>query len=176
VVSIACRTGVSLLHLNPRNAPVTGDFGSDIWNVFQKAAVPFELIGTSRKEMSLLIDETSLTPELNDRLAALAEIEVQEHRALVTLVGHNASRNPENLVRATQQVRKIPGGAALAWCSDSRFAFVLDARELNLAAEALHCEFFGEPHPDLFVQNRSSVIVMENPQSARPWLGLKDPG
>jgi hypothetical protein len=52
----------------------------------------------------------------------------------------------------------------------------MDAAALNLAADALHCEFFGEPDPDLVVQNRSSVIVMESPQSARPWLSLKDPG
>jgi aspartate kinase len=175
IVSIACRTGIALLQLLPRNTPVTGDFGSEIWQAFQKAGVQFDLIGTSRTEISLLVEEASLTPAFRNQLAALAEIEVQENRALVTLVGHNASRNPSNLTRASQQLRRTPGGATLCWCSDSRFAFVVSADALNYAAEALHNEFFGQPDPALFVQNRGSVIVMENPQPARQWLALKDP-
>jgi hypothetical protein len=47
----------------------------------------------------------------------------------------------------------------LGWCSDSRFAFVLNAEDLNHAAEALHHEFFGQPDPAFFVPNRASVMV-----------------
>ena len=39
VMSIACRTGIALLQLVPRNTPVTADFGSEIWDAFQKAGV-----------------------------------------------------------------------------------------------------------------------------------------
>src|ERR1035438_315299 len=50
VMSIACRTGVALLQLIPRNTPVTADFGNDIWDAFQKAEVQFELLATSTKK------------------------------------------------------------------------------------------------------------------------------
>ncbi len=145
VMSIACRTGIALLQLVPRNTPVTADFGSDIWDAFQKAEVAFELLATSRRELSVVVDAAALTPAFMARLQALAEVEVQKDRALVTLVGHNASRNPVNLARASQQLRRTPGGAVLGWSSDSRFAFVLSADSLNAAAEALHNEFFGQP-------------------------------
>jgi aspartokinase len=106
-----------------------------------------------------VVDEASLTPVFLSHLRSLAEVDVQENRALVTLVGQNVSRNPSNLARASQQLRKTPGGPVLGWCSDSRFAFVLAAEELNTAAEALHNEFFGEPDPAYFVPNRASVMV-----------------
>ena len=66
-----------------------------------------------------------------------------------------------------QRLSKTPGGAILAWCSDSRFAFVLAAEALARAAETLHHEFFAQPDPDLFVPNRASVTVFEG-APARP--------
>ena len=109
---IACRTGIALLQLVPRNTPVTADLGGDIWDAFQKARedVQFELLATSRKELLVVTDAAALTPDFMARLRSLAEVEVQdEARALITLVGHNASRNPSNLTRAAQQLRRTPG-------------------------------------------------------------------
>ena len=57
----------------------------------------------------------------------------------------------------------------LAWCSDSRFAFVLAGDALSQAAEALHGEFFAEPDPAFFVPNRGSVTVM-GATASRPAL------
>jgi aspartate kinase len=163
VMSIACRSGIALLQVIPRNTPVTGDFGSEIYAAFEKAGVQFDLVATTRKAISLVVEEASLTPEFLNRLEALAEVEVQEGRAMVTMVGHNASRNPSNLARASQQLRKTAGGATLAWCSDSRFAFVVAADGLNAVAQALHNEFFGQPDPAVFIGSRASVTVGENP-------------
>ena len=163
VMSIACRTGVAMLQLVPRNTPVTADFGNDIWDAFQKAEIQFELLATSSKELSVVTDAAALTPGFMNRLLALAEVEVQEERALVTLVGQNASRNPANLTRASQQLRKLPGGAVPGWCSDSRFAFLVAADALIAAAEALHNEFFGQPDPAFFIPDRASVQMATFP-------------
>jgi len=134
------------------------------------------MIATTSKEISLVVDEASLTPEFRNRLGTLAEVQVQENRALATLVGHNASRNPSNLSRAYQQLRKTPGGGILAWCSDSRIAFVVSADALNPAAEALHNEFFGQPDPILFIPNRAAVVAGESPAIRSVSLGLAKPG
>ncbi len=49
VMSIACRSGLTLLQVTPRNTPVTADFGSEIWGAFQKADIRFDLIATTSK-------------------------------------------------------------------------------------------------------------------------------
>ena len=167
VMSIACRVGVALLQIVPRKPPITADFGNDIWNAFQKAEVQFDLLATSRTGISVVTDKDALTPDFMARLRSLAEVEVQSDRALLTLVGHNASRNPANLARASQQLRRTPGGAVPGWCSDSRFAFLVSVEALPAAAEALHCEFFGHPDPAQFDVNRASAIVAE-PVTSRP--------
>jgi aspartate kinase len=159
VMSIACRTGIALLQLIPRSTPVTADFGNEMWDAFQKAEVPFELRATSSKEISVVTDAASLTPTLMTRIRAVAEVKMREDRALITLVGQNVSRDPVNLARASQRLRKLPGKSTLGWCSDSRFAFVLAADALLSAAEALHDEFFGQPDPAFFVPDRASVMV-----------------
>ncbi len=159
VMSIACRTGIAVIQLVPRITPVTGDFGKEIWDVFQKAGVQFELIATSRTEISLVVEEASLTPEFQRHLGTLAEVEVLGDRALVTMIGQNVSRNPSNIARASQQLRKTPGGAMLGWCSDSRFAFIVSGEVLTDVAEVLHAEFFSQPDPQFFVPNRASVVM-----------------
>ena len=175
VMSIACRSGIALLQVVPRNAPVTGDFGNQIWDAFQRAGAGFDLIATTSTEISLVVDEASLTPEFRSQLEGLAKIDVQEDRALITLVGHNASRNPSNLVRASQRLRSVPGGAILAWCSDSRFAFVIAADALDSAAQALHDEFFKQPDPACFVPNRTSVMLSEQQRTRPAALGSCNP-
>jgi aspartate kinase len=176
VMSIACRTGAALLQLVPHHTPVTADFGREIWDAFQAAGIDFELIAMSRKEISVVVDAASLTPEFRRRLDVVAQVEVEENRALITLIGHNASRNPCNLARASQRLCKTPGGAMLAWCSDSRFAFVLAGQALSQAAEALHSEFFGEPDPAFFVPNRACVMVMGSTASRSALVGAESRG
>jgi len=153
--------------------PVTGGFGNEIWDIFQRAGVSFDLIATSSKELSVVVESAALTPEFRDSLTVLADLEVEDNRALITLVGQNASRNPSNLARASQQLRRVPGGAILAWCSDSRFAFVVAADALNTASEALHSEFFGQPDPAYFVPNRASVVEFGNAAVRRPLVGVE---
>jgi len=159
VMSIACRTGVVLLRLTAHNTPVTAEFAREIWDAFENAGV--ELIAMTRKELSVMVDAAALTSEFQNRLSCVAQFEVEANRALVSLVGHRASRNPSNLARASQQLCRIPGGAILACCSDSRFAFVVAAEALTATAEAPHNEFFGQPDPAFFIPNRASVAVIQ---------------
>jgi hypothetical protein len=81
-----------------------------------------------------------------------------------------------NLARASQKIRNAPGGAVLAWCSDSRFAFVIAAEALTFVAEAVHEEFFCQPDPVLFVPNRASVTVMENPGIEPAFVRFREQG
>ncbi len=169
VMSIACRKNVALLQLTPRATPVTADFGDKIWRAFGEAGLPVELFAASRKELSLVVDGAALTPVLRHRLGSLAEIEISDRRALLTLVGQNASHDPSNLVRASRQLRNLAGGFALGGCSDSRFAFLVSEEALSIACEALHEEFFLSPDATLFVPNRTSVHVVDkvmNPATA----------
>jgi aspartate kinase len=171
VMSIACRTGVSLLRLMPRNTPVTAEFGQEIWDVFQQAGVQLDLVSMSEREMSVVVDSAPLTPEFRERLNGMAEVEAVADRAILTLVGHNAARNPSNLARASQRLCRALSGAqagAILYCGcDSRFAFVLDSQALSSAAAALHEEFFAQPNPVLFVPNRVSINVVEARATAR---------
>jgi aspartate kinase len=153
VLSIACRSRIAVLQIAPHTAPLSADFGAQLWEEFQRSMVQFDLIATSSKEISLIVDEGSLSPEFLKRLENLAEVKVEEHRALVTLVGQDVTRNPSNLARASHVVRSA--GVQLAWCSDSRFAFLAAADAVERVAQTLHREFFHDPDPALFIADRS---------------------
>jgi aspartate kinase len=161
VMSIACRTGISLLHLRAPRTPLTSEFGRQVWELFEHAGVSFELISPSVRRFSLAVETASLTAEFLKQLGYIAEIEVESDRALISLVGHNASRNGANLARASQRLGEVKGGSTLTCCTDSRFAFVVAESSIPAAAHALHDEFFHQPDAGVFVVNRRSAVLAE---------------
>lgn len=176
VMSIACRSGIAMLRLVPRNTPVTGEFGREIWDAPQEAGAEFELVATSSRELTVVVDAAALSPELRGRLGVVAEGGVEDNCALVTLVGHNVARHASNLARASQALHRMPGGAILACCADSRFAFVVCGDALRDAAAKLHTEFFGRPDPAFFVENRASVTVMASAPAKARLVGVESRG
>lgn len=154
VMSIACRTGVSLLHLRAPHTPLTSEFGRQVWEAFEDAGVAFELISPSVRRFSLAVAAADLTAEFVKNLRAIAEVEIEHGRALISLIGHNASRTSANLARASQRLGEIPGGSTLTCCTDSRFAFVVAEGSVAAAANALHDEFFQQPDPGVVSVNR----------------------
>ena len=173
VMSIACKSDVTLLHIRARNTSVTPDFGHAIWEAFQSAGVSFELISPVVSSFSLVIDAAALTPEFHAHLTTLADLTVEPGSALVTLIGRNTSRNMTNILRATQRLAPLPGGAILTSCTDSRFGFVVAAASLHAAAQELHREFFSTPNPPIFVPERNTAAVSEQAslKPAAPVIG-----
>ena len=168
VMSIACRNNVTLLRFRPYNTPVTPEFSREIWDVFEAAHIAIDLVATSREELSLAVDTATMTQALQSRLSGLAELKIENNRALITLIGQNAARKPANLARASQQLCRVPGGAIMTVASDSRFAFLIPAASIAEAAEALHDEFFDQPDPAFFVPNRASVFVADRSERKLP--------
>lgn len=161
VVSIACRTDVSLLHLSPPRTPLTSEFGRQVWETFERAGLSFELISPSVRRFSLAVASRDLAPHFVQELGSIARLEIEPARALISLVGKNASRNNANLARASQRLAEIRGGATVTCCTDSRFAFVVAEGSIAAAAQALHDEFFHQPDSNVFTVNRRSSALAE---------------
>jgi len=168
VMSIACRTGISLLHLRAPRTPLTSEFGREVWELFEHAGVSFELISPSVRRFSLAVETGALTVEFLKQLGYIADIEVESDRALISLVGHNASRNSANLARASQRLGEVKGGSTLTCCTDSRFAFVVAESSIQAAAQALHDEFFHQPDSGVFFVNRRSTPLAEKSPVVAP--------
>jgi len=165
ILSIACKSAVSVLHIRPRNAAVTPDFGRAIWEAFQSAGVSFELISPAVSQFSLVVDTAALTEDFRAQLLSLADVTIEDGRALITAIGRNASRHKRNIMRASARLAALAGGAALTSCTDSHFGFVIAAEALHTAGELLHAEFFSEPDPALFVSGRHTVFAFDKSQA-----------
>ncbi len=168
VMSIACRQGLSLLHLRAPGTPVTSEFGRAVWEVFERAGVSFDLISPSARRFSLALDDADLTDGFLQELGAVAEMEIESDRALISLVGNNASRNAANLARASKRLGEAGAVSTLTCCTDSRFAFVLAENAVAAAAHALHDEFFRQPITGVMIGNRRSLPLPEKAKVAIP--------
>jgi aspartate kinase len=175
VLSIACKAGMTLMHVRPPHMHVNSEFGRTIWEILQESGITFELISPAMREFSLVVESAALTPEFLTRLGSLAETEIENGRALITLIGRNATRNTLNVVRASQRLAPLNCGAMLTCCTDSRFAFIVDTKSLEPAANALHEEFFSHPDPATFVRNRyiSAPVKVTGRESTVPATVLR---
>ena len=172
ILSIACKSEVSVLHIRPRGVVVTPDFGRAIWEAFQSAGVSFELISPAVSQFSLVVETTALTADFRAQILSLADLTVEDDCALITVIGRNASRHKGNIIRAGACLAALPGGASLTSCTDSHFGFVIAAEALHKAAQLLHAEFFSEfgPAPQTFFAfDKSSRLnqTMYAPSPAR---------
>ncbi len=77
VMSIACRTEVSLLHLRAPRTPLISEFGRQVWEAFEHAGVAFELISPSVRRFSLAVTSADLTADFLTNLGAIAEMEIE---------------------------------------------------------------------------------------------------
>ena len=168
VLSIACRTGITMLHLVHRDAPNSPDFADRLWNLFQLKGVEFQVVAVSRERFSVVLDQAALTPSLVAALNQAANAEVLPDRAIVTLIGHRVGQNSSSFIRAARAVHQEQNEAVSMPIHLERFGFVIPQSNLAAVANRLHTEFFAEPDPTLFAVNRYNFLESSQQSDSLP--------
>ena len=142
VRALAMRTGVSALFVgNPRMLLAHG-YAARVFSVFEKHAVPVDVIATSEVSISITVDAKSPLDGVVKDLAAFAEVSVEPRLAVVSVVG-KALRTTAGIARRVFQalgdvnVVLISQGA-----SDTNMTFVVAAGDAPETLRRLHREFF----------------------------------
>lgn len=142
VRALAMRPGVTAVFVgNPRMLLAHG-YAARVFSVFEKHAVPVDVIATSEVSISITVDaKTTLEPVVQD-LSAFAEVSVLRGLAVVSVAG-KALRTTAGVARRVFQalgdvnVVLISQGA-----SDTNMTFVVAEADAPEALRRLHKEFF----------------------------------
>jgi aspartate kinase len=152
VKSIACKRGITTVNVRSLRMLMAHGFLRRIFEVFDRYKTPVDMVATSEVSVSLTIDQTNNLEEIRAELSKIAEITVENERAIVCLVGEAIRETPGVAARvfaalagAGVNVRMISQGASLL-----NISVVVDDGQVVDAVKALHEEFFSETDPAVF--------------------------
>jgi aspartate kinase len=148
--SIASKTGIVVLNIRSTRMFMAHGFLRRIFEVFDRYAVPVDMISTSEVSVSLTIDPTPHLNAITEELSAFAEVSVDPNQAIVCLVGENIRDTPGIAARVFTalgdiNVRMISQGA-----SSLNLGVVIAAEDTADAVDRLHREFFAKLDPEVF--------------------------
>jgi aspartate kinase len=148
--AIATKTGIVVLNIRSTRMFMAHGFLRRIFEVFDRYAVPVDMISTSEVSVSLTIDPTPHLKALVEEISRFAEVSVDEDQAIVCLVGENIRDTPRIAARVFTalgdiNVRMISQGA-----SALNLGFAVAAGDAANAVSRLHHEFFAKLDPEVF--------------------------
>jgi aspartate kinase len=86
-------------------------------------------------------------------LEQFAGVDIEEHQAIVCLVGENIRYTPGVAIRVFNALRDINIRMISQGASLLNLGFVVATADLKRTVEALHSEFFSKLDPEVFESN-----------------------
>ena len=148
--SIACKKNIALVNIQSTRMLMAHGFLRRIFEIFDRHETPVDMIATSEVSVSLTIDNVAKLETIAAELRDFAEVEIEQDKAVVCLVGDNIRWQAgvaHRVFRALDpvNVRMISQGASLR-----NLGLVVAQADLREAVERLHQEFFTDVDPEVF--------------------------
>jgi len=148
--SIACKKNIALVNIQSTRMLMAHGFLRRIFEIFDRHETPVDMIATSEVSVSLTIDNFVKLETIATELREFAEVEIEQDKAVVCLVGDNIRWQAgvaHRVFRALDpvNVRMISQGASLR-----NLGLVVAQADLREAVERLHQEFFTDVDPEVF--------------------------
>jgi aspartate kinase len=150
IKAIACKQNITSVHVRSTRMLMAHGYLRRIFEVFDTQETPVDMVATSEVSVSLTIDDTRRLEEIASELRRFSDVSIEPEQAIVCLVGENIGYTHGIAGRVFHalngiNVRMISQGASLL-----NLSFVVAAKDLLNAVEALHREFFDELDPEVF--------------------------
>ncbi|MCW5978801.1 MAG: lysine-sensitive aspartokinase 3 [Bryobacteraceae bacterium] len=150
VKSISTKRNITVVNITSTRMVGTHGFLRRIFEIFDRNETSVDMVSTSEVSVSATIDRPAELPKIRDELEAFSQVDVEENQAIICLVGDNIRYTPGVSGRVFKalngvNIRMISQGASLL-----NLGFVVAAKDVERALEALHAEFFSELDPQVF--------------------------
>src|SRR5438552_3429345 len=150
VKSIACKRKITLVNIHSTRMLMAHGFLRRIFEIFDRHETWVDMVATSEVSVSLTIDNTTRLAAICDELRQFAAVSMEDHQAIVCLVGENIRYTPGVAGRVFSaldgiNIRMISQGASLL-----NLSLVVAEQDLAKAVGALHGEFFTKLDESVF--------------------------
>jgi len=159
VKSIACKTGMTVVHLDVRHVGGLLSITEGLGNLFARNQIAVELVQARQGGVSFAVENSTRMSELLRNVDQSVQVRVEEDRAVVGLVGEGVGSTPSLMARALHALQSIDVRMNGQGSSLFMLCFVVPDAELRRSVESLHHEFFSAVDPEIFVSARESVEI-----------------
>jgi aspartate kinase len=144
--ALAFKKGISVLLVSQPRMLMAHGFVARVFEVFARQRTSVDLIATSEVSISLTIDDPARLPAIRDELSALADVQVLDDMAIVSVVGRGFVRRAGLAARIFQALAAVNVVMISFGASDVNLSVVVAGADAERAVRLLHAEFFeGAP-------------------------------
>jgi aspartate kinase len=142
VKAIACKTGVSIVHVT--SARMLGAYGflRAIFEVFENHRTAVDIVTTSEVSVSLSLEDTGALDDIVNELGKFSAVKVETGRAIVCVVGEGLRNTSGIAARVFSTIRDINILLISQGASNINLTFVVEERFANEVVRRLHEAFF----------------------------------
>lgn len=150
IKSIAFKRGVTILNISSTRMLMAHGFLRAIFDVFDRHETSVDVVTTSEVSVSISLDSVERLDSIVGELGRIAEVTVEEGKAIVCVVGDNLKFKPGVAARLFGAIESINVNMISQGASKINLTFVIDESDVERAARRLHKEFFSEADPAVF--------------------------
>jgi aspartate kinase len=144
VKAIAHKTGITTVQVT--SARMLGAYGflRAIFEVFDRHQTVVDVVTTSEVSVSLTLEDASALSAILSELQKFGEVEVEDGRAIICIVGEGLRSTPGIAARAFSTIHDINVSLISQGASRINLTFVIDDAHVLEAVNRLHEAFFSE--------------------------------
>lgn len=138
VTAIAAKDGITAIKIKSGRMLHAYGFLRNVFEVFERYRTPIDMITTSEVAVSLTIDDKSHLNEILDELRKYANVEVDENKTIVCVVGDFLSEKKGYAEQIFGSLRNIPIRMISYGGSNNNVSILVNESDKNAALKALH--------------------------------------
>lgn len=144
VKAIAHKAGITMVQIT--SARMLGAYGflHAIFDIFDRYKTAVDVVTTSEVSVSLSLDNTVRLPGIIQELQRLGAVEVEEHRAIVSVVGEGLKSTPGVAGRIFSTISDINVSLVSLGASSINLTFSVDQNQVAEVVRRLHSTFFEQ--------------------------------
>ncbi|MBD0373101.1 MAG: lysine-sensitive aspartokinase 3 [Pyrinomonadaceae bacterium] len=148
VKAIAHKTGITTVQITSGRMLGAYGFLRAIFEIFDRHRTAVDVVTTSEVSVSLSLDDASALPAILEELKRLGEVEVEQGRAIICVVGEGLRSTPGIASWVFSNISDINVSLVSLGASSINLTFAVDEPHVREVVRRLHRAFFEQESED----------------------------
>ena len=140
---MASKKGVTVVNITSTRMLMAHGFLRRLFEVFERFKTPVDVVTTSEVSVSVTIDDARRLPAIIEALSGFAQVEREDHMAIVCVVGDGLHDDPALAAQVLASVGDVPLRMVSQAASRRNITFVIREADLPTALGRVHDKFFA---------------------------------
>jgi len=144
VSAITAKRNVAAVEIESKQA-VGSELLRVVYAVFDRHSCPVDVLAASLGRISLLVGSGDALPVIAADLHGVADVQWENHKALVSLVGENIRRQRDAASRVFAAMSDADLRVVFPGASERTISFLVEEEKVEESVQRLHALLFGKP-------------------------------